>query len=176
MKQRTPKRTSQARTAAVPRQRVYLDSTIPSVYPDDREGNRYETDVTRRWSRGESARSKSGFRPRRWRNWRTAIIRTRRRFWNSTAPILDLLPPDVAVDALAQAYVENLVMPRKHLGDAWHLAYATFHGFEFLLTWNCNHLANANKRRHLETINWRLGFETPQIVTPLELFKERDDV
>ena len=87
-----------------------------------------------------------------------------------------IMTPDPGVDSLAQTYILHRAMPQKHLGDAWHLAYATFHGFEFLLTWNCNHLANANKRRHLETINWRMGFETPEIVTPLELFKERDDL
>jgi hypothetical protein len=164
MKQRTIKRSSKTRTASAPRPRVYLDSTIPSVYCDDRDVNRYETEITRRWLHEESERYEIWVSPA------------------TTSEILEmvgtlpLLPPDAAVDTLAQAYIENLVMPRQHLGDAWHLAYATFHGFEFLLTWNCNHLANANKRRHLETINWRQGFETPQIVTPLELFKERDDV
>jgi hypothetical protein len=67
-------------------------------------------------------------------------------------------------------------MPRKHLGDAWHLAFATYHRFDFLLTWNCNHLANANKRRHVEAVNHRAGFATPQIVTPLELFRESEDL
>ena len=56
MKQRTSKRTSPARTAAVPRPRVYLDSTIPSAYCDQREGNRYETEMTRRWWHEVSAR------------------------------------------------------------------------------------------------------------------------
>jgi len=175
MKQRSSKRTSKARTASVPRPRIYLDSTIPSVYCDAREGNRFETEVTRRWWREESANYeiwvspatmaelKAGDHPHK-----TEIL--------GMVGALPLLPPDAAVDAMAQSYIENLVMPRQHLGDAWHLAYATFHGFEFLLTWNCNHLANANKRRHLETINWRLRFETPQIVTPLELFKERDEL
>jgi hypothetical protein len=175
MKQRTPRRTSKARTAAVPRPRVYLDSTIPSAYCDQREGNRYETEMTCRWWREESAR---------YEIWASPATMAELEDGNHPhkaeilefADALDLLPPDEAVDALANHYITNLVMPRKHLGDAWHLAYATFHGFEFLLTWNCNHLANANKRRHLETINWRMGFETPEIVTPLELFKEREDL
>ena len=175
MKKRTTKSGSQARVPSAPRPRVYLDSTIPSVYCDDREGNRHETEVTRRWWRDESqnyeiwispatqAELEDGNHPHK-----AEILKF--------ADALDLLPPDPAVDSLAQHYIQHQVMPRKHLGDAWHLAYATFHGFEFLLTWNCNHLANANKRRHLETINWRMGFETPEIVTPLGLFKERDDL
>nr|VFJ62906.1 MAG: hypothetical protein BECKDK2373B_GA0170837_111715 [Candidatus Kentron sp. DK]VFJ65924.1 MAG: hypothetical protein BECKDK2373C_GA0170839_11384 [Candidatus Kentron sp. DK] len=43
---------------------------------------------------------------------------------------------------------------------------------EYLLTWNCNHLANANKRGHIRVINGRLGLTTPEIITPLQLFKE----
>ena len=39
-------------------------------------------------------------------------------------------------------------MPRVLKGDALHLAYASFYKIDFLLTWNCNHLANANKRQH----------------------------
>lgn len=175
MKQRTPKRRSKAHTAAVPHPRVYLDSTIPSVYCDQREGNRYETEITRRWWHEESARYEIWVSPATMAELEDGNHPHQAKILEF-ADALDLLPPDPDVDALAQAYIKNLVMPQKHLGDAWHLAYATFHGFEFLLTWNCNHLANANKRRHLETINWRMGFETPEIVTPLELFKERNDL
>ena len=175
VKTRTTRQTCKAGAPRVPRPRVYLDSTIPSVYCDDRESIRFETEITRRWWDEESAgyeiwvspatmaELKAGNHPHQ-----ASILELVRE--------LPLLPTDDAVDAIAKAYIENLVMPRQHLGDAWHLAYATYHGFDFLLTWNCNHLANANKRRHLETINWRLGFATPPIVTPLELFKERNDI
>jgi hypothetical protein len=66
-------------------------------------------------------------------------------------------------------------MPRILEGDALHLAYASFHKIDFLLTWNCNHLANANKRKHIRTINARLNLATPEIITPLELFSETTD-
>jgi hypothetical protein len=175
MKQRITKRSSKARTATVPRPRVYLDSTIPSVYCDQREGNRYETEITRRWWSEESARYEIWVSPATMAELKAGNHPHKAETLEMVEP-LSLLPPDAEVDVMAQTYIKNLVMPRQHLGDAWHLAYATYHGFEFLLTWNCNHLANANKRRHLETMNWRLGFETPQIVTPLELFRERNDV
>ena len=174
MKRQTNK-SGKRQTVSAPLPRVYLDSTIPSVYCDQREGNRYETEVTRRWWREESERYEIWVSPATMAELK-AGNHPHQEATLELVGDLPLLPTDVAVDAIAQAYIKNLVMPRQHLGDAWHLAYATFHRFEFLLTWNCNHLANANKRRHLETVNWRLGFETPQIVTPLELFKERNDV
>lgn len=61
------------------------------------------------------------------------------------------------------------------IGDAVHLAYASYFNIQYLLTWNCNHLANANKRKHIRVINARLGLSTPEIVTPLELFKEEEN-
>ncbi len=64
-------------------------------------------------------------------------------------------------------------MPQDQKGDAIHLAYAPFYKIDFLLTWNCNHLANANKKRHIKIINARLDLFTPEIITPLELFTER---
>ena len=63
-------------------------------------------------------------------------------------------------------------MPLVLKGDALHLAYASFFKINFLLTWNCNHLANANKRKHIEAINDNLNLATPAIITPLELFSE----
>ena len=69
----------------------------------------------------------------------------------------------------------NYLMPLVLRGDALHLAYASFHKIDFLLTWNCNHLANANKRRHIRIINAGLNLATPEIITPLELFSETSD-
>jgi len=45
----------------------------------------------------------------------------------------------------------------------------------YLLTWNCNHLANVNKKGHIETINRKLKLFVPEIITPLQLFKETGD-
>ena len=64
-------------------------------------------------------------------------------------------------------------MPKDELGDALHLAYSSYYKIDFLLTWNCNHLANANKKHHIQKINSRLNLFIPEIITPLELFTER---
>ena len=57
-------------------------------------------------------------------------------------------------------------------GDALHLALASFYKCDFLLTWNCTHLANANKFGHIRRINVMLGLNVPLLVTPLELLGE----
>ena len=85
---------------------------------------------------------------------------------------IQVLPPDERVFEVAQVYLDNYLMPRSLTGDAIHLAYASYYKIDFLLTWNCNHLANANKKQHIRIINTRLNLPTPEIITPLELFTE----
>jgi hypothetical protein len=82
---------------------------------------------------------------------------------------LPLLPTELAVLEIVEAYVRHAVMPADPAGDALHLALASYHQCEFLLTWNCKHLANANKFRHIQRINTLLGLYVPSLVTPLEL-------
>jgi hypothetical protein len=67
------------------------------------------------------------------------------------------------------------VMKEKVYLDSTHLAYASCYNIDYLLTWNCNHLANVNEKKHIRIINGRLGLQTPEIITPLELFKEENE-
>ena len=60
-------------------------------------------------------------------------------------------------------------------GDALHLALASFHRCDFLVTWNCRHLANANKFGHIRRVNTLLGIHVPALVTPMELLAENYD-
>jgi len=53
-----------------------------------------------------------------------------------------------AVEEIVEVYISNTLMPRDQLGDALHLAVASYYKIDFLLTWNCVHLANANKQVH----------------------------
>jgi hypothetical protein len=85
---------------------------------------------------------------------------------------LTLLQDDPEVDDLVDAYIANKVMPSDATGDARHLALATWHKCDILVSWNCRHIANANKASHIRLINGRLGFETPTLITPLELLNE----
>lgn len=85
---------------------------------------------------------------------------------------LPLLDVDVAIVDIVQAYVQHHLMPTDPAGDALHLALASFHRCDFLLTWNCQHLANANKFAHIRRVNGLLGLSVPAIVTPLELLGE----
>lgn len=74
---------------------------------------------------------------------------------------------------IAQVYIDNYLMPKDVAGDALHVAVASYYKMDYLLTWNCTHLANARKKQHLRRIDGRLRLDTPEIITPLELLGER---
>lgn len=78
-----------------------------------------------------------------------------------------ILPITDEVLEIAQVYIDKLVMPRDPQGDALHLALASYHKADFLLTWNCRHLANANKFHHIRVVNFEMGLPCPVLTTPL---------
>jgi predicted nucleic acid-binding protein len=84
------------------------------------------------------------------------------------------LPMEPAIADIVEVYIAQHVMPTDPVGDALHLALASFHKCDFLLTWNCKHLANANKFGHIKRLNTKLGLHVPSLVTPLELGGEYD--
>ena len=55
--------------------------------------------------------------------------------------------------------------------DAYHIAVATVNGMDYLLTWNCTHIANAVMRYAIETVCRTHGYEPPIICTPQELME-----
>ena len=56
--------------------------------------------------------------------------------------------------------------------DAVHLAAATLSGADYLLTWNCRHLANAHVVKRLHKEAERRGWELPTVCTPLEMMED----
>jgi predicted nucleic acid-binding protein len=88
---------------------------------------------------------------------------------------LPLLAVEPAVLEIVQTYIARRVMPRNPVGDALHLALASHHRCDFLATWNCKHLANANKFAHIRRVNTLLGLFVPSLVTPLELLEVDDE-
>ncbi len=79
------------------------------------------------------------------------------------------MPVTEEATALAESIVEAGLMPRKAAADTLHVALATAHELDILLTWNCRHLANAelvgDVARHVRS----QGLEPPVICTPAEL-------
>ena len=81
-------------------------------------------------------------------------------------PLLDVT--DAAI-ALATMLITRQALPAQAAQDALHVAVACVHGMEYLLTWNCAHLANARLRSRIEHICRDAGYVPPIICTPEEL-------
>lgn len=82
---------------------------------------------------------------------------------------LDRLAITDEVEALASALIVAGMLPQKAAEDALHITIATVHGMDFLLTWNCRHIANAEIRRRLTGTMVEKGYVLPVICTPEEL-------
>jgi len=155
---------------------LYLDTTIPSYYYDQRKSLdiRYRRKITRDWWNNEKdffslyiselvlVELQRGNYPQK-----EKVIRL--------VKDVSILPIVSEIEDIVREYLKNFLMPRIDVGDAFHLAYASFFKIDYLLTWNCNHLANVNKKRHIEAINRKLKLFVPEIITPLQLFKETGD-
>lgn len=153
--------------------RVYVETTIPSFYYTTRAGvaARARQAWTRRWweiasshyelltSDAVVSELEDGDYPSR--EAALALVRS--------LPLLEIEP---AVAEIVDAYVRHRLMPADPTGDALHLALASYHKCEFLVTWNCSHLANANKFGHIRRVNNLLGLYVPILATPLELLGE----
>ena len=152
------------------KKRVYIETSIPSFYYETRVEP--EMVARRNWTRDwwdhharkyELVTSEAVFEELNEGNYSIKD--------QALALIKDLpvLAVDKSVIEMVNVYIANKVMPKNPRGDALHLALATQHKCDFLLTWNCNHLANANKIVHLSSVNALLGYLTPQLTTPLAM-------
>src|SRR6516164_2073741 len=83
-------------------------------------------------------------------------------------PLLDISD---AVPELASAILQSGIIPAKAARDAAHIAVSAVHGIDFLLTWNCAHIANAQIVKKVQAICAQHGFPCPLICTPEELME-----
>ena len=88
---------------------------------------------------------------------------------------LRILPYTDEIIEIVEAYFAHKLMPLEAQGDADHLALASFYKCDWLVTWNCKHLANANKSGHIYRVNGLLGLRTPALVTPQQLLEQEDE-
>ena len=156
--------------------RVYVETTIPSFYHDARSTPDIvaRRDWTRRWwadAAGQHELVTS-----------EAVLNEledgppeHSAAWLALVQDLPLLAIDPAAVEIVVSSIRHRVMPAAPGGDALHLALASYHKCDFLVTWNCRHLANANKFGHIRRVNTMLGLFVPALVTPLELLGGGDD-
>ncbi|MDX2110255.1 MAG: type II toxin-antitoxin system VapC family toxin [Verrucomicrobiota bacterium] len=88
---------------------------------------------------------------------------------------IELLAIDEEVVELADKILAARLIPKKAETDAAHIAVAARHSIDFLLTWNCRHIANAQILSRINFVITEAGYNMPTICTPDELFGGQDD-
>ncbi len=73
---------------------------------------------------------------------------------------------------LADALLQRAGLPQNAYEDALHIAIAATTGMDYLLTWNCKHIANGVIIPRVNQVIRSIGFEPPLIYTPQELMEE----
>ncbi len=88
---------------------------------------------------------------------------------------LELLDLNEQVEALATKLIGSGILPATAIRDASHLAAAGVHGMNFLLTWNCKHIANPFIADRLQSCFSSMGVYLPNICTPEQFFTDDDN-
>ena len=85
---------------------------------------------------------------------------------------ISVLNPLPEIDEIVAELVEQLGLPDRALVDAAHIAISVVHGIDFLLTWNCTHIANAIFQPIINEVCASFGFAMPVICTPDQLMSD----
>jgi predicted nucleic acid-binding protein len=144
---------------------VYIETTIPSYYCDRRQEIAADIARTREWWDRERSEYKCFISP--------VVLDelSEGDYPNKDACLrliqgVALLAVTADVLQIADIYQSRKLMPRLPVRDVLHVALASYYRMSYLLTWNCRHIANVNKMRHLQVLNSELGLNVPLLVTP----------
>lgn len=145
------------------KQSLYLETSVVGAYLDNDEP--FRRDLTIRWWEHELSE---------YRVFSSLLVQReiehlpephRSGYINLIKPFAQLeITEEVAI--LAEGYIDRGIFHRKYIADAIHMAAASFHKIDYVVTWNFGHLANVRKQARLRLFNTAAGFFSPVIVTP----------
>lgn len=87
---------------------------------------------------------------------------------------VDLVEVTDEASRLQAELLQRAALPRKAELDALHIAIAAVHGLDYLLSWNCRHIANAVTLPRVYDVCRRAGYEPPFVCTPAELMEGQE--
>jgi predicted nucleic acid-binding protein len=145
------------------KQTLYLETSIAGAYLDN--GEPFRRDLTIRWWEHELSEYEVFSSVLVQRELERISEPHRTGYLNLVKSLKHLeLSEEVAI--LAEGYISRGIFHRKFIGDAVHVALASYHKIDYLVTWNFGHLANVRKQARIRLFNTAAGFFVPMIVTP----------
>jgi predicted nucleic acid-binding protein len=151
------------------KQSLYLETSVVGAYLDN--GEPFRRDLTIRWWEHEMSEYRATVSPLVTRELERLPEPHRTAYLKLVAPLEQLELTDEAT-ILAEGYLSRGIFHRKYIGDALHVAVASVHKIDYLVTWNFGHLANVRRQARIRLFNTAAGFFVPMIVTPEFLVSE----
>jgi predicted nucleic acid-binding protein len=151
------------------KQSLYLETSVIGAYLDN--GEPFRRDLTIRWWEHEMSEYRATVSPLVTRELERLPEPHRTAYLKLVAPLEQLEMTDEAT-ILAEGYISRGIFHRKYIADALHVAVASVHKIDYLVTWNFGHLANVRRQARIRLFNTAAGFFVPMIVTPEFLVSE----
>ena len=151
------------------KQSLYLETSVIGAYLDN--GEPFRRDLTIRWWEHELPEYRAVVSILVQRELERVAEPHRTGYLNLVRPLEHV---ELAEEAtiLAEGYITRGIFHRKYIADALHVALASFHKIDYLVTWNFGHLANVRRQARIRLFNTAAGFFVPMIVTPEFLVSE----
>lgn len=142
---------------------IYLETSAIGAYLD--AGDPFRRDLTIRWFEHELSEYRPFISLLVEREFERIDEPHRSGYKKIIAPLERVEFSDEAA-ILAEGYISRGIFHRKFMADAFHVALASIHKIDYLVTWNFGHLANVRKQARIKLFNTAAGFFSPVIVTP----------
>jgi len=149
------------------KQKIYLDSSIPSRYHDDKRPE--EKRVTQLWWKNDMPKYETSISELTMEELRaTPDIELRKKLLGLVDAIRIIEITDEA-RALTGKYLESGAMPEKYNKDALHIAIATVDNIDIVVSWNFEHMVNVETRHKVNGVNLLNEYSGIEISSPYEL-------
>ena len=149
------------------KQKVYLDTTVPSAYHDSRTPERQRQ--TMNFWREILPKFDAFISGLVLREIAATPNESRRERLTDLVRDITVLDLDAEAIALAQEYIKREIFPEKYISDANHVAVAVTNGIGYLCSWNFTHLVKVNTRREVNLVNALSGYGSIEIAAPAEI-------
>ena len=142
---------------------LYLETSVIGAYLD--QGDPFRRDLTIRWFEHELSEYRA-FSSILVQRELERLEEPHRTAYLKIIKPLERLEFSEEIAILAEGYISRGIFHRKFIADAFHVALASFHKIDYLVTWNFGHIANVRKQARIRVFITAAGFFSPSIVTP----------
>ncbi|MCI0512333.1 PIN domain-containing protein [candidate division KSB1 bacterium] len=149
------------------REKIYLDTSVPSAYFDRRAKERQKATI-KFWNNilPNYQTYISDITVEELENTKDAILRQN---LSNFIARFQILKTNDRIKDLASTYIQHHVFPEKYFEDALHVAIASYYEISYLISWNFEHLVKVKTKSLVKLVNIISGFREIEIISPQEL-------